>query len=496
MPARPCQSRERGAALLIVTVAIAVLTALAVDLAYQARVSLQTSADARDELRAECLAKSGVNMSRLVLVFQQQVDKMTGAAPAQPQQTQPTQNAQNPQAATVPAGAAQPLPTALASLMSNMPRIRIWSAVPVSSAITDALFGEASPAASAPADLSPAGIASRYGARGGAPGPGPSPSPSPGAGTGSKASTAPGSSTSSTAATAASAAAAPPGAGPGADGFEAKIEDESRKVNVQMDQSATSGVLGAQVGAYFALVGDHKWDFLFDREDENGFKASRDDVVIFLHDWTDETVGAGASVLNRANLARPIEKGFGDKNFPYERGPDRYKTKNHRFDSLDEVHLVAGVSDAFIAAFGDQLTVYTSKDATLDVNTTKLDELIRNATLMAMPGQELFLQDPNFRKQLVDQMFQLTRGGWIAITQTQFAQLLTALGLKVNSVYSPQTGSTTGGAFGSGGQVFHIRSTASAGGVTRTVDAVVTFDPNQLGGVQADLGQILHWRTE
>jgi general secretion pathway protein K len=486
MPARPRQSRERGAALLIVTVAIAVLTALAVDLAYQARVSLQTSADARDGLRAECLAKSGVNMSRLVLLFQQQVDKMTGAAPAQ---TQAAQNPQNPQAgkAPSPGGTQGSLPAALAGLMSNMPRIRIWAAVPVSSALTDALFSGASPAAGAPAGLSLSGIASTYAGRGGVPGAATAST----AATSSAASASSTAATSSTASTAASAAAA--GAGPGGDGFQAKIEDESRKVNVQMDALSQGGVLGGQVAAYFALVGDHKWDFLFDHEDENGFKASRDDVAIFLHDWTNDF--NGASTLNRANLSSPFERGFGDKNFPYDRGSDRYKTKNSRFDSLDEVHLVAGVSDAFMAAFGDRFTVFLRKDAPLDVNTLDPAELLRNATLIAVPGQETVLQDPGFRDRLVKAMTEATRGGWIGITPAQFAQVATVAGLSVNSSLVGAT-SDTRGALGSGGQVFRIRSTASAGGVTRTVDAVVTFDPNQLGGVQADLGQILHWRTE
>ena len=64
-----------SAAMLIVMVTIAILSALAVDLAYETRVRLQIAANGRDELRAEALAKSAVNLSRLVLGFQQQVDQ-------------------------------------------------------------------------------------------------------------------------------------------------------------------------------------------------------------------------------------------------------------------------------------------------------------------------------------------------------------------------------------------------------------------------------------
>jgi len=83
---------QRGAALLLVLTTIAILTAVAVDLAYQNRVSLQIAANSRDELRALYLAKSAVSLSRLVLHFQQQLDQASGglgAALAQvPQQGQ------------------------------------------------------------------------------------------------------------------------------------------------------------------------------------------------------------------------------------------------------------------------------------------------------------------------------------------------------------------------------------------------------------------------
>src|SRR5512141_1152500 len=70
---------DRGAALLVAITAVAVVTAVSVDLAYNTRVSLQAAVNARDELRATYLAKSGVAVSRLVLNFQQQLDQATTA---------------------------------------------------------------------------------------------------------------------------------------------------------------------------------------------------------------------------------------------------------------------------------------------------------------------------------------------------------------------------------------------------------------------------------
>ena len=77
---RPRARRERGAALLLVLMVVAVVTVLATELAYDTRVSLQIAANARDELRASYQARGAVALSRLVLHFQQRLDQAGGAA--------------------------------------------------------------------------------------------------------------------------------------------------------------------------------------------------------------------------------------------------------------------------------------------------------------------------------------------------------------------------------------------------------------------------------
>src|SRR6478609_5284396 len=67
---------QRGAALILAVVGIAILTAVAVDFAYNTRVDLQLAANQRDEVRAYYLAKSGIGLSRLLLKFQKQIDTM------------------------------------------------------------------------------------------------------------------------------------------------------------------------------------------------------------------------------------------------------------------------------------------------------------------------------------------------------------------------------------------------------------------------------------
>src|SRR3954452_21592497 len=65
--------RQRGIALIVVAVTVAVLGAVVGDFAYNARVDLEAAANARDQLRAEYLARSGMQLARLLIKTQQSV---------------------------------------------------------------------------------------------------------------------------------------------------------------------------------------------------------------------------------------------------------------------------------------------------------------------------------------------------------------------------------------------------------------------------------------
>ena len=107
----------RGAALLIVMVAVALVTAVEVDLAYQTRDNLQIAGNGRDELRAQALARGSVALGRLVLHFQNKVDQAAG------------QGAQFATALGKPAAA------------QALPRPQLWKLVPVDSILVASLFG-------------------------------------------------------------------------------------------------------------------------------------------------------------------------------------------------------------------------------------------------------------------------------------------------------------------------------------------------------------------
>jgi general secretion pathway protein K len=280
---------------------------------------------------------------------------------------------------------------------------------------------------------------------------------------------------------------------PANEGFRATIEDEERKVNVAQ-LAGLSTVAGPQLQRLLLAVRDPQYDLLFDREDEYGNRLSRRDVAVALRDWVDED--ATTSALG-ANPMAPFENGFGDENQYYDRGEDRYRAKNARFDSLDELYLIAGIGDAFMGAFGDQLTVYPDVNATINVNTSDPEQILVNALLMSNPPgvPQPPLLDPAFVQKL-ELALRLARPlPFMTITVQQFATVLQALGVKLQPVYLQAQNTDTRSPFGNKSSTFTIRATGRAGNVEKTIDAVVTMD-DRAGQLQADLGRLLHWRED
>ena len=394
--------RERGAALLTAMVAVAVLTAVATDLAYSSRVSLQLAANSRDELRASWRARGGVTLARLVLTFQQQMDD------------------------AVPTGA----------IGAAVPRIQLWTFVPVG-ALADVLFAGPATEGAAPAAA-----------------------------------------------------------------LDTKIEDEAKKVNVQLEGLAQTGdrKLWQQVQSVYQLVCDAQWDPLFEREDRWRYRGTRQDLLVRLRDWVNEgdqstslvVTGNSAMPCGMVPGQPPFEASYGDKNGPYDRGEDRYRTKNARMDSLDELYLLAGVGDAFMAAFRDQLTVYLPRDTKRNVNEVDRARLVELARTIADPPLQPQLVDPAFADRLQKAIREKTFGGLFGLSPADFGAAVQAAGATINAALltgqnSPFTDRST---------VFRIVAKGNAGQVESTIMAVVRMGTTQPGGTSPPMPTIIHWRED
>ena len=275
--------------------------------------------------------------------------------------------------------------------------------------------------------------------------------------------------------------------------FRAHIEDEDRKVNVPQFAN-TAPLAGPQLLRFMQLVKDPAYDVLFDREDQSGNRWTRPDVAAALRDWVDENE---TTTVVGANPAAPFEEGFGDENFPYDRGENRYRAKNGRFDSLDELFMVGGIGDPFMAAFGDKITVYPSVNAKTNINTSDPAEMMINILAMSDPPgvPQPALLDPTFPQRL-DAALRLARPlPFLAVTVPQFAQILSGLGLRIQPLYLTGQDADARSSFGSRSSTFTIRATGQAGSVEKVITAVVTFD-DRAGPLASDLGRLIHWRED
>lgn len=422
-------------------VSVAILTAIAVDLAYETQVRLRAAGNARDALRAEALAESGVTMARLVTSLQRELDEAAKAAVLQQSGAGPTD-----------------APTA------GVPRPQVWNLVPVSTALAQALFGDAgstdAPAAS-PAATESAISTVRFGDFDG--------------------------------------------------GFDARIEDEAQKIDLQISNLIRSAEVKPQAEALLRLMCDGKWDPLFSRDHADGQRYSRPDVLVHIRDWVDQDRNGSSLVAAFGGghcsfeVGRPpFEETFSDENRPYDRGRDRYKAKNARLDSLEELHLVAGVNDAFMAAFGERFTVYLPQGAKRKINMFDDRQLLNDVLDMAEPASIAVVADPTFLPRLKKALLAQSLGGLFSIPPSQFAGILEGLGVTVKTQYrttgaeSPFTDST---------DVYRIRSSGVAGDVTKTIDAVVSYDeknlpeherlkPGQNPNMNPRLGGLIRWREE
>ena len=87
-------------------------------------------------------------------------------------------------------------------------------------------------------------------------------------------------------------------------------------------------------------------------------------------------------------------------------------------------------------------------------------------------------------------------GGILTLRPSQFARILTGLGVTVDAVYQQDHTAEQRGAFTDRSLVFRIRAKGAAGATERRTDAVVTFDSGQMQQETSELGRLLHWRAE
>jgi general secretion pathway protein K len=287
-------SRQSGFALLVVMTTVAVLGAVVGEFGYNARVELEAAANARDTLRAEYMARSGVQLSRLLIKVQQsvvdtQLNRMLGTdfqiidfAPL----------------LLAPFSGSDDEKKAFGDLI-GIDTTGIKGLGVSKGASFDVLLG-----------VEDGKININCG--GGLPrlvqGQAPAPSPASGAGTSSAAAAAPG-------------RPLPP----------------------------SVVVYNMLLGAMYPV----RYNRLFEIEHPDGQFYTRDDVARAVIDWTDIDEGRFDPIqIQSGNSSSAAE------DYRYDTLRDPYKARNNFFDTTEELNLVKGVTDDIWGSFGSMFTVY------------------------------------------------------------------------------------------------------------------------------------------
>lgn len=277
--ARP---RDRGVALLVVLAWLAMMIALVGELAYDGAVASAQSANARDEIRAHYLARSAVNLSRLLIKIQQRFIEPTMT------QTQ--------KMISQMMGSSKDKDSAASSFGFSI-RVTDYASLLMG------FFGGSKEDAESLGDLVGIDVSGIKGI-------------------GTK----------------------------GGD-LQAEITAEDGKIDVNcgggfaVEQPKQKTVFRLLMG----LTASTRYDRLFSESDATGQFYTRVDVARGIIDWAD----ADEQMFS-------WEGASGSEDYRYDSQKDRYKAHDNRYDTVEELKLVRGVTEGYLEAFQPYLTVYPS----------------------------------------------------------------------------------------------------------------------------------------
>jgi len=184
----------------------------------------------------------------------------------------------------------------------------------------------------------------------------------------------------------------------------------------------------------------------------------------------------------------PFQKGFSDENYNYDKFDPRYRAKNARFDSLDELYMVHGVNDRFMAAFRDRFTVYPDVNSKLNINTD--DPMLLYMAILSVSDPlhpDPRIRDPVFIDALIQRVRTARMMSILGMSVTDFITVIQTAGVALNPLILNNVQNNT--AVSDKTSTFSIKSVGEAGSVQKTISAVVRMDDQ-------GLGRLVYWREE
>ena len=352
------RAKERGIALVMVMGAIAILTVMLAEFQDETSAELAAATAERDSLQAEYMARSAVNLSRLLIA------------------TEPTMR------------------KAIAPLFQMMkktpPQLPVWE-------FSDRLLGAFNDADASKDFATTVGLDLSQGKNLGMPG----------------------------------------------GKYELVIVDEDSKINVNL--GAANDIAHIRLAQeIMSLIGPPQYSTIFEQKDGTGQFHDRIAVCQALIDWADVDEQAFNCDLSQLSAAQNA----GVEDAWYQLLPKSYRRKNAPFDSLQELHMVRGVSEDFWSTFVDPDTTNPKKrvitvwgQGMVNVNTANAQTLLGvvcagapTAEICTNPEQAaLFLTGVTMARGITmgAPMFGNTRDFVQAMSgQGQLGPLLASIGMK------------------------------------------------------------------
>ncbi|RJO65671.1 MAG: hypothetical protein C4523_15655 [Myxococcales bacterium] len=243
--------------------------------------------------------------------------------------------------------------------------------------------------------------------------------------------------------------------------FHAEVIDEESKINVNIRPNNYKEV-NTMKATLESLFTPEMYNPVFENPDKDGQYHDRQEIISAIIDWIDPD-----------NTRTGFESG--DESSRYDFLDDTYPSKNHLFDSLDELQLVAGIDDRFWRLFGDQFTVY--RTGRININTAQIEvlrALLEQYLLKPLPAEQEMqrildaildfrLQNSGFWNEDAFVSF-LTEGPELILELENGPQGKTAL----RSAITVQSG------------VFTVKASGDINGVMREIRVVMTKDGHLL----------------